>query len=205
MKRFPNNLIGFEILLAVLVSIFCSCKNVTTKTDEAFKWDEHKPLEYLTYGLPEPMETKNAEKVVSDKWHIKFKSVAGCIVTPKLKDSIEQHNQRVSKALEVKFGKKWNERFDKEVIIELAAEKRVIGLLNKQQLIVTKRKALEKEGDELYYFISPVKDSLYHVSAEGYKPHGNTVEWVSFYRYDVNLKTLEVKLLNDSIIKKWQQ
>ena len=184
---------------AMMALMFSACFN-KKHNDKIFKWDKHKKLVFLTYGMPIPGDRRNAENVIANKWGFYTKSVAGCIVTKQLTDSVADHNKLVQQAMNERFGKGWDKKFEREVARELTIQQKVIVLLDKLPSNIKKRLELEKEGNGLHYYLSPAKDTLlYNADAEGWGTVKGKYVWVSYYRYLVDVKHLTVKILSDTI------
>jgi len=183
--------------------ICCSCrrsldsKRVPT---DSLKWDKNKKLEFLTYGLPRPSDEKNAADIISKKWGFRTKSVAGCLVTEKLVDSVRWHNEMVENALIAKLGIKWNNKYHREVDRELKLDRKVIRLLDLQKRNIIKRRELEKEGNDLHYNLWPLENGQgYEVYATGWGEIKGKSKYVTYFKYNVNLNDSSVKLISDII------
>jgi len=184
--------------LLIILSILVQSCNEQEKKVDSFKTDNDYTL--LTYGLPN-MERQNSRNVIAEKWEIKFKSVAGCMVSEELVDSVKTINDRVDKNLEKKYGKYWNEKFEKEIDEEYEREKQITAILDKVDFIRKRDEQMGKEGNGLDYYMTPIKNSPtdYDVSVEGWSTIKNKDMWVSYYRMRVNCKTKKYKLLEDKI------
>ncbi|MBS7564169.1 hypothetical protein KHS38_07105 [Mucilaginibacter sp. Bleaf8] len=191
------------VILALCLNLGCKPKNQKAAHGKAVsKADSTESTLFYTYGLPGPAESENATSVVAAKWGFGYKSVAGCTVSEKLVDSVQKHNEQVEEGLIKKYGKDWRARFNKEAATELAAHKRVIALLDKQKQNIHKRTELEKEGNELQYYISPAgKEQLYEAKAVGWAKINGKEAYVSYYKYIVDLNNATVKLVSDTITK----
>ncbi len=184
-------------LLIILTILIQSCNEQGKKVDTS-KTENEDTL--LIYGLPN-MERQNSRNVIAKKWGIKFKSVAGCIVTDELVDSVKTVNDRVNKSIEKKFGKNWNDKFEREIEEEYEKEKKLTTVLDKIDFIKKKGDQMSKEGNGLHYYMTPIENSMtdYNVSVEGWGIIDNKDVWVSYYRLTVNYKTKKYKLLDDKI------
>lgn len=69
---------------------------------------------FLSYGFPNFQRIK-LEDGISKKWKIKTISVAGCIVTEKLMDSVRIENEKTNVALQKKYGKNWQKDYEKDI------------------------------------------------------------------------------------------
>ena len=189
----------FTILIFIVLTA-CD-QNSQNAKQKSIQLDTSKKLRLLTYGGPPDMERKAAENVIADKWGIEFYGVAGCIVTQELIDSVDKHNKEVKALIETKYGKYWQTSFDKEVKEELIKQKVTSSLLDKEKLIITKRNDLEKEGNGLHYHFLPINKSEYKVSATGWGQINGKDEYVSYFRYFVDIDNRKVKLTSDSLMK----
>ncbi len=75
---------------------------------------EDTTLKMLTYGLPD-VEWLDAAIIVSKNYGFTYYSVAGCIVSQKLIDSIGIENKKTRTILEIRNGMDWQTKFDREV------------------------------------------------------------------------------------------
>ena len=191
-----------QILTFILLFVLTGCiQNSQTDKQKSVQLDTNKNLRLLTYGKPPVMERQSAEKVIADKWGIEYFGVAGCVVTQELIDSVEKNNKEVEVLIENKYGKSWQTKFDKEVEEELIKQKVASSLLDKEKIIITKRKELEKEGNGLHYRFQPINKSEYKVSATGWGQINGKDEYVSYFRYVVDIENEKVKLTSDSLMK----
>lgn len=108
------------LFLCALVSLMTGCGQTVGP----------KSLTILELGLPPKNDYRNARSIIADKWGFDFKSVAGCVVTDHLIDSVKAHNTFVEARLDSLFGADWEERFDLEVEKELVIERNVRGLID---------------------------------------------------------------------------
>ena len=191
-----------KIFIALLLTVLTGCKqNSQTDKQKAIQLDTSKKLRLHTYGGPPDMERQSAENVIADKWGIEYFSVAGCLVTQEIIDSVAKHNKEVEALIENKYGKLWQTSFDKEVEEELIKQKVASSLLDKETIIINKRKELEVEGNGLHYYFRPINKSEYKVSATGWGQINGKDEYVSYFRYLVDIENKKVKLTSDSLMK----
>lgn len=190
------------LILPVFILFAASCIKRHKGDDEVFKWDKNKKLDILIAGLPEPLSQQNADQVVAARWGFRYKRVAGCMVTQRLNDSIDQHNKKVFEALTEKFGKDWDKREQKEQDAELLTEKKVIVLLNQLKQNKQKQAELYKQGNGLDYWMEESNIKLqYIVNADGWDKIKGEDEWVRYYKYMVDLNNNSVKMISDTITK----
>lgn len=188
-----------SFLLIILSILVQSCNKQEKKVD-TLKTESDYTI--LTYGLPN-MERQNSRNIIAEKWKIKFKSVAGCMVSEQLLDSVKTINGRVDKNLEKKYGKNWNQKFEKEIDEEYERYKQITAILEKVDFIKKRDEQMGIEGNGLDYYMTPIKNSPadYDVSVEGWSTIDNKDVWVSYYRMRVNCKTKKYILLEDKIEK----
>ncbi|MBI5373014.1 MAG: hypothetical protein HZA79_13410 [Sphingobacteriales bacterium] len=91
----------------------------------------------LTYGLRDDTR-RNASSIIQQKWKIEIYSVAGCIVTQQLEDSVKRENDKTYKLIENEYGKGWENKFDAEVENEYKIEAQIDSLVKKQAYIENK-------------------------------------------------------------------
>lgn len=76
--------------------------------------DDGRQLIMLVYGLPD-FEKQQVEMVIAGQYGFKFKTVAGCVVSDALRDSVATENQKTEAILVQRFGKEWKFRFYTDV------------------------------------------------------------------------------------------
>jgi hypothetical protein len=152
----------------------------------------------LTYGEPLDLEREVASSVVGSKWGISHYSVAGCVISDQLVDSVEKHNEIIGKRLSKAYGANWQAGFDKEVAEELRKEKIASSLLREDPRIIIKQRALEKEGNGLHFFYEPLGHNTYLTDVRGWGKFNNKTAMLSYYKYLVDIKRESVTLLSDS-------
>ncbi len=185
----------FTIILLILLT---ACQQDSTNNAQLNKGEK---LRLLTYGGPPDLDRMNAENVVAEKWGLEFVSAAGCTVTEELVDSVRRHNKKVEALIEKKYGKSWELTFDKEVNEELRKQKVASSLLNKEKIIIRKRKALKKEGNGIHYRFIALNKSEYIVGVTGWGEIKGKDAYVSYFRYLVDIENKQVKLTSDRVIK----
>lgn len=107
--------------LLIILILFAYCNNVVGQHTSDTTNNSHEFV-LLRYGLQKVWQ-QNAEHTVSDRWGIKYYTVAGCIVSKKIIDSVAMHNRIMEKKIASKYGKRWNKKFNKEVNLEYKKEK----------------------------------------------------------------------------------
>jgi hypothetical protein len=193
-NKIMNKIIFF--LWLIVLGILLQMNNCFAQTKTI-----NQKLRLLVYGLPD-FKRQNAENVTAQKWGIEFYSVAGCLVTKELVDSVEKHNNTVKPLIIKKYGKDWSDKFDKEVDVEFQTEKKVTALIDQLNYIKKRQAEMEKEGNGLHYIMTPVANSTkYNASIQGWGKWNGQDEWVTYYKLLVDYKAKSVKLLSDKIIK----
>jgi hypothetical protein len=186
----------FTIILLILLT---ACQQESTNKKQL---DKGEKLRLLTYGGPPDLECRvNAKNVVADQWGLEFVSAAGCEVTDELVDSVDRHNKKVEALIEAKFGKSWQDTFDKEVNEERRKQKVIYDLLDNEKIILDKQKALEKEGNGLHYLFKKRNNGTYIVRVSGWGKIKGKDTYVSYFRYVVDIEKKQVKLTSDRVIK----
>ncbi|MEO8405928.1 MAG: hypothetical protein ABI480_15080 [Chitinophagaceae bacterium] len=183
--------ISIAIILMV-VSLQCiSCNGRTKSLKQQFL--------LLTYGLPD-FDRQNSTNVVADKWGIRFRTVAGCIVTQELENMVEEQNRSVEPLIAKKYGKDWKDKFYKEVEAEFEIEKKVTALVDSISYIKQKQTDMEKQGNGLHYIMSPDADAdRYNVWVQGWGEWKGKDKWVTYYTFLVDYQTKSVNLLSDKV------
>jgi len=185
------------LALGLAVMLLGSCQTRETKAQAPVV---HQQMEYLTYGLPPAPDRQSAENVVASRWGFRYKTVAGCVVTTQLTDSVEAHNKAIDRILSKKHGEKWYVPFNKLVNTQLTTNKKIFMLLDREPNNNRARAGLKKQGYNLQYDLQPTASmQVYNASAGGLQQFKGKIRWVSFYRYQVNLKTNTVRLLSDTL------
>ncbi|RZJ64483.1 MAG: hypothetical protein EOO47_26970 [Flavobacterium sp.] len=170
-------------LLVILTILIQSCNEQDKKVNIVKTENDYT---ILTYGLPN-MERQNSSNVIVRKWGIKFKSVAGCVVTEALTDSVKTVNKTVNKNIQDKYGKNWSDKFEKEIDEEFEKEKLITAILDQVNFIKKKDDQMDLEGNGLHYYMIPIANSTeYNVSVEGWGIIENKDAWVSYYRMTVD-------------------
>lgn len=157
-------------------------------------------LTILEYGLPPGNDYLNARATVADEWGLRFKRVAGCIVSDSLVDSVKKHNDSVYSQIVNGYGEYWETRFEKEVEKELEVQKKARALIDKQAYIARLDSTLGTEGNGLHYYLTPEQPkTVYSAKVLGYGDLKGETELVTYYELTINLKTRDVKIDSDKI------
>lgn len=84
-----------------------------------------------------------ARDMISEKWGIELYSVATCMVSKELRDSIKKHNSAVGPLIAKKYGENWQEKFSEEIEIEFRRQVDVRAILDEADFIINKKAELE--------------------------------------------------------------
>jgi hypothetical protein len=156
----------------------------------------------LTFGMGIPQKFKDAESIIAKKWNIQFKSVAGCLPSAKLIDSVNKINKISNSNIENKYGKSWRNKFDEEVMSELKIIRSVAKIVDNLYLVRKKRKQIESRNGFLSYTTNPTHNpNEYFVSVDGLDVENGKDQWFSFYRLTVNTET-KIAILRSKIKRK---
>ncbi|MCF3110897.1 hypothetical protein LL912_19080 [Niabella sp. CC-SYL272] len=155
----------------------------------------------LVYGLPDFLR-QNAEDVIANKWGIEFYPVGDCSTPQEIADSAEKHNTAIKALIAKKYGRQWSKRFDEEVDAEFAVQQKIAPLIDSIDYIKNKQAEMEKEGNGLHYYMTPIAGTTkYNVQVQGWGTWNGQSEWVTYYRFVANHKTKEVTLISNKIEK----
>ena len=120
------------ILACLVVTIGCGQPKKTGHAERARPVpDSATKFQLLTYGgPPDPLEDR-ARDVIARKWNITYRSVAGCVVTDSLVNSVNRQNTQTAKLIAEKHGQNWQTTFRKEVAAELAKQRTLTSPANR--------------------------------------------------------------------------
>ena len=145
---------------------------------------------FLTFGMPDFNEYI-IKKKVDEKWNIKYISVAGCVVTEKLLDSIKIENQKTNSALEKKFGKDWKKLYEKDVQNIVTLEVDIMDILITDNAFKEKLRKCNIRIDDITKVVTPMKNSsIYKVDI--LEPQ---IKRKICFAIEVNIKTRTIKLM----------
>src|SRR5574338_510470 len=115
------------ILIGVILSLFsCTGKNVsetginvdllTMYTADSARADYKKGnFRILVFGLRVSMGDDDSVNVIDRKYGITYYEAAGCEVTSEFMAGVKQYNDEMIRLMEKQNGKKWYERYLKEI------------------------------------------------------------------------------------------
>lgn len=72
-------------------------------------------LKLLTYGMGVRWDKEQSMSAIEKKYGFRRFSVAGCLVSKELVDSVNKHNDSIIRLLQERHGKDWKYRFNAEV------------------------------------------------------------------------------------------
>ncbi len=187
--------IYFLILYFLLAAL---CVNAQTPEEES-------AIEYYyssiwSYGLVGASpDFYNARKTVGDRWGVYYNYEAGCVVTRSEVASIEKHNEITREHLTNKFGKGWEERFNKEVEQERILQARLLGLIKAVDYIKARNELSKKKyGEELRIELTQCKNGIeYDVFITGRIEFMKKQYRMPIYELRINSQTNEITLLID--------
>ena len=182
------------ILLGTMAMVLCFKSRAAAKTNTY----NDSTLRVLTSGM-RIIELDRAKGVVAKKYGFQYYSVAGCMVTPELLDSIKRENDITYAILEKKFGKDWENQFDAEVKRVIPIQKKVEELVEKQCYIIEKEQELAKTNRSLHFFINPLPDSRQcDVKVYAWETRDEEEVPVILFRMKVNSVKNKVELLSSN-------
>ncbi len=103
-----------RVLLIALLLISCNSqpKKVVDKESVVPVSNKDEKFIFLSVGFPHPKSL--AQDSIEQKWGIEECNL-GCLVHDGLLDSVDEHNAKVKAALAVKYGKDWEEQYNREL------------------------------------------------------------------------------------------
>lgn len=172
------------ILYFIAVFLFCSCVKKETVLPE-YKYV------FLSYGLPD-FRNQHIRERVDEKWNIKRIAVAGCVVTNELKDSVEIENNKTDLALQHKYGKGWQAKYEKDFQDLLSKEVDVMDVLISNKSLRTNLDKCKIPIDEIERTIRPTTNSdVYTVDIFDYENPDKIC-----FRMEVDIKKRTIKNIN---------
>ncbi|TJY32936.1 hypothetical protein [Pontimicrobium aquaticum] len=132
---------------------------------QGFSQNESRKYRILTYGLQHEIE--NAELVVNQKWNIEKFTVAGCIVSQKLIDSVKVHNKSIWKLIENENGFENSElNYLKDISNTRKDLEKIKSLVYKHNLTNKIWRNLKNKKNDYLIFTNPKfnTESIYSIS-----------------------------------------
>ncbi len=116
--------------MGILMIMTASCEKGNQKTLLKEEKVQSKEFYYtiLGYGMPD-MERQRLVEGISEKWKIKNIDVAGCEVTQELMDSVAVENKKTYAALEKRYGKDWQVRYEKDIQAFITKQADIMDIL----------------------------------------------------------------------------
>jgi len=169
--------------LFTLLTFLTSCGQ--TPTDTAKK----EAITILRYGLPGPDLYEYNE--VARKYNFKLISVAGCIVSPQLSDSVVKHNKMSYEKLDKLNGANWQDKYKKDVQESYSRDTTMVNVLKKEKFIQDQYVKEHKHGNGLIYLVdSALTENIYRINVIGYLDTTSTL--VSFFRVVMDYDKLKI-------------
>lgn len=179
-KGFHPNLKNMKYIILVAM-LFCLCRCRTYQPAFVQHQKTDTLIRLYTFGMPY-FPTYPEESSLCTTWGF-YREEMGCVVTAQELDSLEACNKIAEKPLVARYGKKWKEKFNRELRAVTASPESAIRLLTVTEQVVVKRLNLENQGDSIFYHFNPTKQhGVYSVDVVGYE----NKKWVSFFNYKVN-------------------
>ena len=173
----------------MLLFAFSSCENEPAKTGSLPETDTLPAV--LISGLPD-WSVENVMNPAAKKYGFKFLRVGGCVVSKKLSDSMQQHNEEMYKTLEAKYGKGFRNKFYHEVELLTGIQYRIESVLNRDAYVIAVNKAFGKEAYAMQYEIDPdIKKSIVTIQAYGWEDVDG--DFRKQYYYTTYMDTLKDK------------
>lgn len=187
--------------LILSIFVFSNCKHKHKAKVETIQLDTNNNVIILTFGGPSDIKYINAQNVIANKWGIRYHSVGNCTISRELSDSVDSYNKLTKVFLNKKFGRNWKSKFYKEIEIELLKQKLIYQILDNEEKIISKDNELSKQGNGLHYRVKYKDINQYVVNVTGWGQLNGNDEYVSYFRYLVDVKNHKLILLSDSLIK----
>ncbi|KFE96981.1 FEKKY domain-containing protein [Chryseobacterium luteum] len=128
-----------KLAFLFLLTLIFSCKKEEGTYRGGYYW-------IYTYGYPR-MNFFEAAEGISEKWKIKYHAVSGCMIDPKIMHSVEAENKKTYAAIEREFGKRWKEKYNKDIDGFMMKKVEVMDVLIINKLF---RNELKKHNIEIY-------------------------------------------------------
>ncbi len=161
---------------------------------------QNQTITILEYGFPRTNEYRNAQATVGERWAIEFRSVAGCMVTHEIIDSVAQHNEQSYTHIIDKFGPDWREQFNEEVKLELSSQLKVRELINSQNYIMSLDSTLRAKRKTLFYLLKAEdSDKVYSAIIFGSGEWTDKPLFLQYYLLKIDLMSETVEIENDVV------
>ncbi|PWN71754.1 hypothetical protein C1631_003780 [Chryseobacterium phosphatilyticum] len=181
---------AYLFLILVTSVISCTTRNVLTGKNSAS--GDVSYFTILYYGYPNG-ERLRLEEMISEKWKIKYKAGAGCVVNSKMERKIEDKNRKTYVEIEKKYGKDWKMRYEKDINEAAMAQADIMDVLitNKPFREELEKHHIEIDGvdKEVLLLDDP---GTYEVEVYGFNENN---EQINCCRLHVNTKNKTVYLI----------
>lgn len=156
-------------------------------------------FEIREYGLHRSETYENAKRIVGDRWNIHFRSVAQCLISKELKDSTDAFNRHSDSLIAMEYGKKWLQKFEKEIEEEKKLIERFIYQVKHQGCISHLDSILALENNTVQYLIFPYSKSekRYEVLVYGWGIIDSKTDLVCYYKFKLHKNRKKIMLLTD--------
>ncbi|WP_347219858.1 hypothetical protein [Chryseobacterium sp.] len=154
-----------NLLLGILMITATSCdKGGKGTSEKGQKQSQETYYTILSYGFPN-MERRRLMEGVSEKWKIKNIDVAGCEVTQELMDSVVVENKKTYAALEKRYGKDWEIRYEKDMEAFVMKQVDIMDILIVNKPFREKLKSCNIEIDGVNKDVRQIRNSeVYEVT-----------------------------------------
>jgi hypothetical protein len=153
---------------------------------------EDTSLKMLTYGL-RILERERVMSTVAKKYGFSYYSVAGCMVTSELVDSVDKQNKKVNIVLQRRFGKNWQDDFRKEVDTLIVRQEQILKLVRRDTEILIREKELEPSNEYIDYNIDFGNEpNSFYITAIEYKYEEGRFRENIFKKFLVDLNSHKI-------------
>lgn len=161
---------------------------------------QNQTVTILEYGFPRTNDYRNAQATVGERWGIEFRSVAGCMVTQEVIDSVALQNEQSNTFIIEKFGPDWREEFNEEVEEELVVQQEVRELIDSQDYIISLDSTLRAKRQALIYLLKAEdSDKVYSAIIFGSGEWTDKPVFFQYYLLQIDLMARTVEIENDVV------
>ncbi|MFK7785634.1 MAG: hypothetical protein AB8B56_10990 [Crocinitomicaceae bacterium] len=151
--------------------------------------DSSEKFVLLEYGFPQEDEYYEVRSNIDKKWNISHKSVAGCIVSDELVDSVRIFNDQTHLRLVKAYGEDWNDRYSRE-LTESFRQRQIVVRQQKVDTIIRKNENLletvvnNADCDQLWVSILRLKETeLSPIEMNNLQDESNTILYRGFLNH----------------------
>ena len=186
---------GIVLIYSIFIAAFLLCeRNLQPILLEKDVTNKEGKLTYLTYGLPMADDYQEA-KIAYFKYNLQFIGVAGCMVSDRLVDSLQNHNKVVRKLMNERFGYKWYDSLREQTKREYAFDSSLISLVTEFDYVRERQQKLTEDGNALQFTVDPnLGATIRKISACGYADTSS--KWMQYFLFNVDYKTRKVLAVN---------